>query len=131
VQRQRLESKVYSAINCRKRENKLKKKGKHNVKAQQSCSYIDDLSVTWLAKRGAIRITQRQKNLFSLAKQAEHTSPLIKSLHIAFLFQAVRECLMGVDYPKINTTSEERMAAEILTALFGAEKRGQGLEKTV
>jgi hypothetical protein len=42
---------VYSAINCLKRENKLKKKGKQKVKVQQSCSYIDVLSVTWLAKR--------------------------------------------------------------------------------
>jgi hypothetical protein len=42
---------VYSAINCLKRENKLKKKGKQNVKVQQGCSYIDVLSVTWLAKR--------------------------------------------------------------------------------
>jgi hypothetical protein len=41
-----------NSVNCLKREKKLKKKGK-NVKAQQSCSYIDVLSVTWLAKRGA------------------------------------------------------------------------------
>jgi hypothetical protein len=53
VRRQRLGSKVYSVINCLKRENKLKKKGKQNVKVQQSCNYIDVLSVTWLAKRGA------------------------------------------------------------------------------
>jgi hypothetical protein len=51
VQRQRLGSKVYSAINCLQRENKLKKKGEQNVEVQQSCGYIDVLSVTWLAKR--------------------------------------------------------------------------------
>jgi hypothetical protein len=37
---------------------------------------------------------------------------------MAFLLQAVRECLMGDDNPKIKTTSEESMAAEVLTALF-------------
>jgi hypothetical protein len=39
---------VYSAINCLKRENKLKKKGQQNVKVQQSCSYID-ISVSHVA----------------------------------------------------------------------------------
>jgi hypothetical protein len=47
------------------------------------------------------------------------------------LLQAVRECLIGVDNPKINTTSEENTAAGVLTALFAAEKTGQGIEKTV
>jgi hypothetical protein len=42
----------------------------------------------------------------------------------------VRECLIGVKNPKINTTSEENTAAEVLTALFDAEKMGQG-DKTV
>lgn len=50
---------------------------------------------------------------------------------MAFLLQAVRECLMGFDSPKINTASEENIATKVLTALFNAEKEGKGLEKEV
>lgn len=51
---------------------------------------------------------------------------------MAFFLQAIRECLMGPDNFTVNTTSTENAtAADVLTALFNAEKGGQDLKKTL
>jgi hypothetical protein len=49
---------------------------------------------------------------------------------MALLVQAVRKRLMGVDNVKIGTASMENTVAEVLTALFWAEKKGWVVDKT-
>jgi len=51
---------------------------------------------------------------------------------MASLLQAIRECLIGADNPKVDASSKESaMAADVLKALFTAEKGGSDLKKTV